>query len=90
MFIDIKSTIVYYYNLAHLIPKIVISILSFFAAIYSLKNLKNLNFFNFLGLFYFGNSFLVSLFFILPRYSLMVLPIQLLLILNLFFNFKKK
>lgn len=89
LFIDINSTFVNYYNLAHLIPKIVISTLSFFAAIYSLKNLKNLNFFNFLGLFYFGNSFLVSLFFILPRYSLMVLPIQLILILNLIFNCKK-
>ncbi len=75
-FFDLNSTYPGYYNVLHIIPKIVLSILSFLGAFMALRKK---GFFQFLSIFYFTNIFLFSIFFILPRYSLILLPIQLLL-----------
>jgi len=83
IFIDFNSTYPNYYNLAHVIPKIILSIFTILGAIISLKKK---GFFQYLSLFYFGQIFLFSIFFILPRYSVMLLPVHLLLTVN-FFNF---
>ena len=80
IFLDFTSTAVNYFNIFHLFPKIVVSILSLFGAIISLKKK---GFFQFLALYYFANILLFSAFFILPRYSLILLPIQLLLSIKL-------
>ena len=76
LFLDFKSSYPNYYNLFHIIPKILLSILSFIGLVVSLKKK---GFFQFIGLFYLSNIMLFSIFFILPRYSLILLPIQLLL-----------
>jgi len=79
-FFDLNSTYLGYYNILHIIPKIVLSILSFCGAFMALKKK---GFFQFLSIFYFSNIFLFSIFFILPRYSLILLPVQLLLSIQL-------
>ena len=76
LFFDFNSTYPGYYNFLHIVPKIVLSILSFFGA---LMVLRKKGFFQFLSIYYFSNIFLFSIFFILPRYSLILLPVQLLL-----------
>ena len=75
IFFDINSTYPNYYNLSHLLPKIFLSIFSLIGGIILLKK----KFFQFLSLYYFLNIFLFSLFFILPRYSLILLPVQIFL-----------
>ena len=84
LFIDLESTYPNYYSLPHIIPKIILAVLSFFSA---LIFLNNKNFFNYLSLFYFSNAMFFSIFFILPRYSVMFIPVQLLLIANCIHNF---
>ena len=76
LFIDINSTYPYYYNFFHIFPKILISITSLAGAIISIKRKS---FYQFLSLYFFLNIFLFSVFFILPRYSLILLPVQILL-----------
>ena len=76
LFLDINSTYPDYYNIFHLLPKILLSILSLIGAIISLRRK---NFFQFLSIYYFSTILLFSIFFILPRYNLILLPIQLLL-----------
>ncbi len=76
IFFDINSTYPNYYNLSHLLPKIFLSIFSLIGGIILLKEKS---FFQFLSLYYFLNIFLFSLFFILPRYSLILLPVQIFL-----------
>jgi len=76
LFFDFNSTYPGYYNFFHIFPKILLSILSFCGA---LMALKKKGFFQFLSIYYFSNIFLFSIFFILPRYSLILLPVQLLL-----------
>ncbi len=65
-----------YFNLLHLAPKVVLSILSFFGGIISIKKK---GFLQYLSFYFFSNIFFFSIFFILPRYSLILLPIQILL-----------
>ena len=76
LFFDKDSSYPYYFNFLHIFPKIIVSILCLIGAILALKKT---GFFQFLSLYYFANIFLFSIFFILPRYSLILLPIQLLL-----------
>ena len=83
LFIDLNSTYPNYYNFAHIIPKIFLSIFSLISAI---SFLRKKSFFNYLSLFYLGSAMFFSIFFILPRYNVMLIPLQLLLIAN-FFNF---
>jgi len=89
IFLDFNSTYPNYYNVAHIVPKLILSITALFGAIISLKRV---GFFQYLSLFYFGNIFLFSMFFILPRYSVMMIPAHFLLsvsFINYFINNKK-
>jgi len=81
IFIDTESTYPNYYSPLHIIPKIIISITTILGAV-MLFNFR-LNLYNFFILYYFLNIGLFSCFFILPRYSLSLLPIQLILSMNL-------
>jgi len=80
IFFNKDSTYSDYFNFMHIIPKIIISILSFIAAILLIRKKS---FYQYLSFYYFTNIFLFSVFFILPRYSLILLPIQLLLSIQL-------
>ncbi|MEC7136636.1 MAG: glycosyltransferase family 39 protein [Pseudomonadota bacterium] len=87
IFIDFNSSYPNYYNFLHIFPKIFISILSLFGAIISLRKK---GFFQFLSIYYISNILLFSIFFILPRYSLILLPVQLLLSIEAFKYLKGK
>ena len=76
IFFDYSSTYPNYFNILHIVPKIILSIISLLGAIIALK-IRGI--FQYLSFFYFSNIFLFSIFFILPRYSLILLPIQLFL-----------
>jgi len=80
LFFDFNSTYPGYYNILHIFPKTILSILSFCGA---LMALRKKGFFQFLSIYYFSNIFLFSIFFILPRYSLILLPVQLFLSIQL-------
>lgn len=75
-FFNVSSTYPNYYNILHIVPKIFLSILSLYGGIILLRKS---GFLQYISLFYFINIFLFSIFFILPRYSLMLLPIQIIL-----------
>ncbi len=75
-FFDVESTYPKYYDPFHIIPKILLSIISLFGAIIALSKRS---FFQYLSLYYLISLFFFSFFFILPRYSLILLPVQLLL-----------
>ena len=81
LFVDLNSTYPNYYNLFHILPKIFLSITSLLGAIISIRKK---GFIQYLSLYYFINIFIFSIFFILPRYSLILLPIQLLLSIKIF------
>lgn len=76
LFIDLNSSYPGYYNFFHILPKIFLSITSIIGAVISIRKK---GFMQYLSLYYFANIFLFSIFFILPRYSLILLPVQLLL-----------
>ena len=86
LLIDFNSSYPNYYNIFHLLPKVFISIASFFGGMLVIKNRGSLQY---LSIFYFSNIFLFSVFFILPRYSLIFLPVQILLSIE-FFNYLKR
>lgn len=74
--IDLNSTYNKYYNFFHIFPKILISILSFLGGIIVLSKKT---FSQYLGIYFFLNILFFSIFFILPRYSLILLPVQIIL-----------
>ena len=76
IFFDVNSSYPNYYNFFHIVPKIIISVISFAGAIIAIRKK---GFLQYLSIFYFLNIFFFSIFFILPRYSLILLPIKLLL-----------
>ena len=76
LFFDINSTYPNYYNILHIGPKIIISITSLVGGILALRSK---GFYQFLSIYYFSNIFFFSIFFILPRYSLILLPVQMIL-----------
>ena len=76
LFIDLNSSYENYYNYLNIIPKIIISITTLMGALLITRKETILVYFT--G-YYFFNIFLFSIFFILPRYSLMLLPIQIIL-----------
>ena len=86
MFIDIDANYAKYYSPMHLVPKLILGITTFIGIILSFNLRINLS--NFISLYYFANIGLFSIFFILPRYSLSLLTIQ--VILSLFFIKKLK
>ncbi len=77
LFIDLNASYNNYYSPMHIIPKIIIAITSFVGIILSFK--LKLSKTNYIILFYFSNIGLFSFFFILPRYSLSLLTIQIIL-----------
>lgn len=85
-FLDFESTFPNYYNFFHILPKAILGILSFLGSVIALRKFDK---FSFLSLFYLSYGFVFSFFFILPRYSLIVLPIQIILTFYFFneFNF---
>ena len=76
LFFDIRSTYPNYYNVFHLLPKLILSIFTLVGCFYLIKK-KGIH--QYLVIYYFCNIFLFSIFFILPRYSLILLPIQILI-----------
>ena len=76
-FIDLESSYPNYYNFLHIFPIIILSLLSFPSLIIFFKNNKFEN--KYLGLYFFLNLVIFSIFFILPRYKLVILPIQIIL-----------
>ena len=76
-FIDLGSSYPNYYNFFHIFPIIILSLLSFPSLIIFFKNNKFEN--KYLGLYFFLNLVIFSIFFILPRYKLVILPIQIIL-----------
>lgn len=76
LFFDINSTTQNYFNLLHILPKILISITSLIGGVLAMRH-KGI--FQYLSIFYFSNIMLFSLFFILPRYSVILLPVQIIL-----------
>lgn len=77
LFFDINSTYPNYYSIFHLLPKIFLSITTILGIIMTLSFNKNI--INYFSLFYLANIGLFSFFFILPRYSLFLLTIQIIL-----------
>lgn len=77
IFIDLNSTYTNYYSPAHIIPKIILSISTLLGVVMLINFKANIS--NYFILFYIGNIGLFSFFFILPRYSLFLLTVQLIL-----------
>tara|TARA_B100001121_G_C18668463_1_gene612563 strand:+ start:245 stop:1384 length:1140 start_codon:yes stop_codon:yes gene_type:complete len=77
LFIDLNASYNNYYSLMHIIPKTIIAITSFIGIILALKFKISIT--NYVILFYFANIGLFSFFFILPRYSLSLLTVQIIL-----------
>jgi len=76
-FIDMNSSYPNYYNFFHIFPIILLSVLSF-PGLYVLFKTDKFEHKCF-GLYLFSNLIIFSVFFILPRYKLTILPIQLIL-----------
>jgi hypothetical protein len=77
MFIDINASYANYYSPLHIIPKLFLGVTTLIGIILSFNLRVNAQ--NFVTLYYFANIGLFSVFFILPRYSLSLLMIQIIL-----------
>tara|TARA_Y100000389_G_C17455062_1_gene517569 strand:+ start:321 stop:1499 length:1179 start_codon:yes stop_codon:yes gene_type:complete len=77
LILDLDSSYPNYYNLLHVIPKILIFVFTLLGIIYYDKKNFYLNLFLFLFIL---NVLLFSIFFILPRYNLAILPLQILFV----------
>ena len=86
LFVDLNSSYPYYYHPLHYLPVLFISITSIIGIILSKKNSYQINF---LILFFIVNVAIVSVFFILPRYKLAIIPLQIIFS-NIFFEYIKK
>ena len=87
-FIDFDSKHAHYYNFFHIFPIVILSILSFPGLFIFYKKKKSDN--QFLLLYLILNLFIFSLFFILPRYKLIILPVQIILAAQFLEYFLKK
>ena len=76
LFIDVNSSNPNYYNPLHYLPILILSITSLIGIILSDKKSNKLNY---LILVFFINIIIFSIFFILPRYKLIIFPIQIIL-----------
>ena len=76
-FIDINSNYPNYFNFFHIFPIILLSVLSFPGLFLFYKNKKFEN--KCLLLYLLLNLLIFSIFFILPRYKLVILPVQIIL-----------
>ena len=91
LIIDFNSTYPNYYSIFHIIPKLILG-LSTLISISLYFRFKG-GIYDYLVYFYFMNIGLFSIFFILPRYSLPLLPIQIMIslcLLKKYFNTNKK
>ena len=77
MFVDLNSSYPNYYSIFHIAPKIILAVGSFLGILITLS--LKINIYNYVALFYLANISLFSIFFILPRYSLSLLTIQIIL-----------
>ena len=77
LFIDLESTYPGYYSIFHIIPKLLIAITTFFSILFLF--IFKFNLYIYFILYYLLNIGLFSVFFILPRYSLSLLTIQIIL-----------
>ena len=77
MFFDLSATYPNYYSPMHIIPKVLIALSSFIGIILAFR--LSISISNYVILFYLANIGLFSIFFILPRYSLSLLTIQIIL-----------
>ena len=73
LFVDIKSSYPNYYNPIHYLPLLLVGITSLIGIIFSDKKSYELNY---LFLIFFITVIIYSSFFILPRYQLAILPLQ--------------
>ena len=85
IFIDINSSYSNYYHPLHYLPVLLIGITSILGIFLSNKNSLQMNF---LILYFIANIAIMSVFFILPRYSLAILPLQIIFS-NIFFEYIK-
>ena len=79
--IDLEADYKNYYSPLHIIPKIILGITTIIGIILSFR--FKISALNYISLYYFSNIGLFSIFFILPRYSLSLLIIQVILSLTL-------
>ena len=86
IFIDVDSTQPNYYNPLHYLPLLLIGITSLIGIILSDKKSSKMNY---LILIFFMNILIFSSFFILPRYKLAILPLQLIFTNIFILNIKK-
>jgi len=82
IFIDINSTQTNYYNHLHYLPLLVVGVTSLIGIALSDKKSSKMNYLILIFLF---NILIFSSFFILPRYKLAILPLQLIFT-NIFIN----
>ena len=87
LFIDLNSSYQNYYNILHIIPKL---ILSFTSILGGILVFRKKGFLQYLSIYFFSNILFFSIFFILPRYSLILMPIQILLSVEFFKYFLRK
>ena len=87
LFIDLNSSYQNYYNTLHIIPKL---ILSFTSIVGGIIVFRKKGFLQYLSIYFFSNILFFSIFFILPRYSLILMPIQILLSVEFFKYFLRK
>ena len=87
LFIDINSPQPNYYNPLHYLPVLVLGITSLIGILLSDKKSYR---FNYLILIFFTNIIIFSFFFILPRYKLVILPLQIIFTNVLIERIKKK
>ena len=76
-FVDLESSYPNYYSFFHIFPIIILSLLSFPSLVVFYRNNKFEN--KYLSLYLLLNLLIFSVFFILPRYKLVILPIQIML-----------
>ena len=88
LFFDLNSTYPNYYSILHIFPKVLLSISTILGIIFTVSMKKNIS--NYFILFYLSNIGLFSFFFILPRYSLSLLTVQILMSLYCIEKIKKK
>lgn len=81
MLVDLNANYSNYYSPLHFFPKLILGITTIIGIILTFR--FKINILNFVSIYYFVNIGLISIFFILPRYSLSLLIIQIILSLSL-------
>ena len=77
-FIDLNSTYPNYYNIYHIMPVAILGILSLPGLILFVRK-KEFKI-NYIKIYFYSNIIIFSIFFILPRYKLIIMPIQIMFV----------